>query len=79
MAHGSHFHRAPGSVGMASDASRVFKGQKMPGRMGGNTVTVQNLEVVQVDTENNVILVKVTYTDLKGFVEIQTSIKKGNK
>ena len=48
----------------------------MPGRMGGNTVTVQNLEVVQVDTENNVILVKVTYLDLKGFVEIQTSIKK---
>lgn len=43
---------------MASDASRVFKGQKLPGRMGGNTVTVQNLEVVQVDTENNVILVK---------------------
>ena len=37
----------------------------MPGRMGGNTVTVQNLEVVQVDTENNVILVKVTYLDLK--------------
>ena len=58
MAHGSHFHRAPGSVGMASDASRVFKGQKAPGRMGGNTVTVQNLEVVQVDTENGVILVK---------------------
>ncbi len=58
MSHGSHFHRAPGSVGMASDASRVFKGQKMPGRMGGNTVTVQNLEVVQVDTENKVILVK---------------------
>ena len=39
----------------------------MPGRMGGNTVTVQNLEVVQVDTENNVILVKVTYLDLKRF------------
>ena len=57
MGHGSHFHRAPGSVGMASDASRVFK-DKMPGRMGGNTVTVQNLEVVQVDTDNSVILVK---------------------
>ena len=80
MAHGSHFHRAPGSVGMASDASRVFKGQKMPGRMGGNTVTVQNLEVVQVDTENNVILVKGNVPGpKKGFVEIQTSIKKGNK
>ena len=49
----------------------------MPGRMGGNTVTVQNLEVVQVDTENKVILVKVTYLDLKKvLVEIRTSIKK---
>ena len=48
----------------------------MPGRMGGNTVTVQNLEVVQVDTENSVILVKVTYLDLKRFSRNQTSIKK---
>ncbi|AVQ35509.1 50S ribosomal protein L3 [Staphylococcus kloosii] len=80
MAHGSHFHRAPGSVGMASDASRVFKGQKMPGRMGGNTVTVQNLEVVQVDADNNVILVKGNVPGpKKGLLEISTSIKKGNK
>lgn len=80
MGHGSHFHRAPGSVGMASDASRVFKGQKMPGRMGGNTVTVQNLEVVQVDTDNSVILVKGNVPGpKKGLVEITTSIKKGNK
>ena len=80
MAHGSHFHRAPGSVGMASDASKVFKGQKMPGRMGGNTVTVQNLEVVQIDTENSVILVKGNVPGpKKGLVEITTSIKKGNK
>ena len=68
---------------MASDASRVFKGQKMPGRMGGNTVTVQNLEVVQVDTENSVILVKGNVPGpKKGLVEISTSIKsikKGNK
>ncbi len=80
MSHGSHFHRAPGSVGMASDASKVvFKGQKMPGRMGGNTVTVQNLEVVQVDTENKVILVKGNVPGpKKGLVEIRTSIK-GNK
>lgn len=76
MSHGSHFHRAPGSVGMASDASRVFKGQKLPGRMGGNTVTVQNLEVVQVDTENNVILVKGNVPGpKKGFVQIQTAVK----
>ena len=65
---------------MASDASKVFKGQKMPGRMGGNTVTVQNLEVVQVDTENSVILVKGNVPGpKKGLVEIRTSIKKGNK
>ena len=65
---------------MASDASRVFKGQKMPGRMGGNTVTVQNLEVVQVDAENKVILVKGNVPGpKKGLVEIRTSIKKGNK
>ena len=65
---------------MASDASRVVKGQKMPGRMGGNTVTVQNLEVVQVDTENSVILVKGNVPGpKKGLVEITTSIKKGNK
>ncbi|MFP5035914.1 50S ribosomal protein L3 [Staphylococcus pseudintermedius] len=76
MSHGSHFHRAPGSIGMASDASRVFKGQKLPGRMGGNTVTVQNLEVVQVDTENNVILVKGNVPGpKKGFVQIQSAIK----
>ena len=55
MSHGSHFHRSPGSVGMASDASKVFKGQKMPGRMGGNTVTVQNLEVVQVEDRKSTL------------------------
>ncbi|MGM0444846.1 MAG: 50S ribosomal protein L3 [Bacillota bacterium] len=55
--HGSHFHRAPGSIG-AVDASRVFKGQKMPGRMGHDMTTVHNLEVVKVDTERKVILIK---------------------
>lgn len=56
--HGSHFHRAPGSIGQAATPSRVFKGQRMPGRMGGETVTVRNLEVVQVDAEQNLLLVK---------------------
>jgi len=55
--HGSHFHRAPGSIG-AVDASRVFKGQKMPGRMGHEKTTIHNLEVVKVDTEKKVVLVK---------------------
>ncbi len=55
--HGSRFHRAPGSVG-ATGAARVFKGQKMPGRMGRDQVTIQNLEIVKVDTDRDVLLVK---------------------
>ena len=50
--------RAPGSIGSSSYPSRVFKGQKMPGRMGGEKVTTKNLEVVQVDLERNLLLVK---------------------
>lgn len=57
MTHGSRNHRAPGSIG-AVNAARVFKGQKMAGRMGNDRVTVQNLEVVKVDKDNNLILVK---------------------
>jgi len=56
--HGSHFHREPGSIGQASTPSRVFKGLKLPGRMGGDTVTARNLEVVRVDAEQNLLLVK---------------------
>lgn len=56
--HGAHFHRAPGSIGMAATPSRVLKGSRMPGQMGGEHVTVKGLEIVKVDTENNVILVK---------------------
>lgn len=58
MTHGSKYHRHAGSNGAASDPSRVFKGKKMPGQMGHEQVTVQNLEVVRVDTENNLLLVK---------------------
>ena len=58
MAHGSKFHRHAGSNGAASDPSRVFKGKKMPGQMGNKKVTIQNLEVVRVDAENNLLLVK---------------------
>ena len=58
MAHGSKFHRHQGSNGSSSDPSRVFKGKGMPGHMGHVTVTTQNLEVVRVDAENNLILVK---------------------
>ena len=58
MAHGSKFHRHQGSNGSATTPGRVFKGKGMPGQMGGVQVTIQNLEVVKVDAEKNLILVK---------------------
>ena len=56
--HGSHSHRSPGSVGQCATPSRVFRGKKLPGHMGSETVTVRNLEVVKVDTEQNLLIVK---------------------
>ena len=58
MTHGSKFHRHQGSNGACSDPSKVFKGKGMPGQMGRKKVTVQNLEIVRVDAENNLLLVK---------------------
>lgn len=58
MTHGSKYHRHAGSNGSATTPGRVFKGKKMPGHMGAVRVTVQNLEVVRVDAEQNLILVK---------------------
>ena len=58
MAHGSKFHRHQGSNGSATTPGRVFKGKGMPGHMGSKKITVQNLEVVKVDTDNNLFLVK---------------------
>ena len=58
MAHGSKFHRHAGSNGACSDPSKVFKGKGMPGQMGNKRITIQNLEIVKVDAENNLILVK---------------------
>jgi large subunit ribosomal protein L3 len=55
--HGSMFHRAPGSIGASSYPSRVVKGMRAAGRMGGGRVTVRNLKVVQVDAENNLLVV----------------------
>jgi large subunit ribosomal protein L3 len=57
-AHGSQFHRAPGSVGQCAWPSRVFPGKKLPGRMGGDKVTVKNLKVIAVDVENGRILIR---------------------
>ena len=76
MAHGSKFHRHQGSNGASSDPSRVFKGKGMPGQMGGVKVTVQNLEVVRVDAEKNLILVKGAVPGpRKGLVTIRETSK----
>ena len=56
--HGSHFHRAPGSIGMSASPARVQRGKKMPGQMGNARVTMQNLEIMEVRPEQNLILVK---------------------
>lgn len=79
MGHGSHYHRGPGSMGTMRPM-RVFKGKKLPGHMGGLTVTIQNLEIVAVDTENNVILVKGNIPgSKKSLVVIQTAVKNPGK
>jgi large subunit ribosomal protein L3 len=64
--HGSHFHRQPGSVGQASTPSRVFRGSRMAGHMGDEMVTVRNLDVVKVDPEQNLLLVKGAVPGAKG-------------
>lgn len=58
MAHGSKYHRRPGSMGASSDPSRTFKGKKLPGHMGNERVTVQNLEIIRSDADKNLILIK---------------------
>ncbi|MBQ7200988.1 MAG: 50S ribosomal protein L3 [Eubacterium sp.] len=58
MGHGSKFHRHAGSNGSASDPSKVFKGKKMPGQMGAVNVTIQNLQIVRVDADENLLLIK---------------------
>lgn len=76
--HGSMFHRAPGSIGASADPSRVFKGTKLPGRMGNEKKTVQNLQVWAVRQELNVILVRGAVPgNREGFVLIKQAIKKG--
>lgn len=78
MAHGSKFHRHQGSNGAASDPSRVFKGKKMPGQMGHKKITIQNLEVVKVDAENNLLLVKGAVPGpKKALVTIKETVKSG--
>ena len=76
MTHGSKFHRHAGSNGSATDPGKVFKGKKMPGQMGAKRITIQNLEIVRVDAENNLILVKGSVPGpKKSLVTIKESVK----
>ena len=78
MSHGSHYHRGPGSMGTMLP-KRVLKGKKLPGHMGNETVTIQNLQIIDVDLENNCILIKGNVTGpKKSLVLIRTSVKKGD-
>jgi large subunit ribosomal protein L3 len=75
MAHGSRYHRRPGSMGPVAP-NRVFKGKALPGRMGGEQVTVQNLEIVKVDVERNLLLIKGNVPGAKkSLVKVKSAIK----
>jgi len=77
MAHGSRYHRRPGSMGPVAP-NRVFKGKNLAGRMGGDRVTIQNLEVVQVVPEKNVILIKGNVPGAKkSLITIKSAVKAG--
>ncbi|MCF6094798.1 50S ribosomal protein L3 [Microaerobacter geothermalis] len=77
MSHGSRYHRGPGSLGSIAP-NRVFKGQTLPGRMGGEKVTVQNLEIVKVDKERNLLLVKGAIPGPRNsYVTIKSTVKSG--
>ena len=76
MGHGSMYHRRPGSMGSTSTPGRVFKGKKLPGHMGVQTVTIQNLDVVRVDLDKNVILVKGSVPGAKGsLLKLRATVK----
>lgn len=76
--HGSKFHRMPGGMGAASYPGRVWKGHRMMGRMGNERVTVQNLEVVRVDADNNFLLIKGAIPGPKnGLVRVRATVKSG--
>ena len=76
MGHGSMYHRRPGSMGPTSTPGRVFPGKRLPGHMGVETVTIQNLEVVKVDLDKNIILVKGSVPGAKNSIlKIKSSVK----
>lgn len=75
MTHGSHYHRGPGSLG-SIDPNRVFRGQTLPGRMGSDKVTVQKLQVVRVDAERNLLLIRGAVPGPRGgLVTVRNSVK----
>ena len=79
MGHGSMYHRRPGSMGSTSTPGRVFKGKNLPGHMGKETVTIQNLDIVRVDMDKNVILVKGSVPGAKGAIlKIKSAVKATN-
>jgi large subunit ribosomal protein L3 len=74
--HGSRFHRAPGSIGCSATPSRVFKNKKMPGQLGNEQKTVQRLQIVRIDTTENLLLVRGAVPGPKnGFVVIKNTVK----
>ena len=76
MAHGSRYHRRPGSMGACSSPSRVFKGKRLPGHFGDQTVTVQNLEVIRVEADRNLLIVKGAVPGANGgLVAVKKSVK----
>lgn len=75
--HGSHFHRRPGSIGCRATPARVWKEKKMPGQMGNETVTVQNIQVLEVNTKDGYLLVRGSVPGSKnGFIKLAKAIKK---
>ena len=76
MSHGSHYHRGPGSLGACSSPSRVYKGKKLPGHYGVDKVTIQNLDLVKVDIERNLLLIKGSVPGPKGgLLVIKNAVK----
>lgn len=77
--HGAHkVHRAPGAIGACATPARVFKGKRLPGRMGGDKVTMMNLEVVKVDAERNVVMVRGAVPGPKGSIMVMREAVKSN-
>lgn len=77
--HGSHLHRAPGSIGQSADPSKVYKGKKLPGRMGNQRVTARNLEVITVDPERNLLIVRGSVPGANGGLVMVKKTSKGTR